>query len=214
MVSDESANTIIDGLTVDPTDPTIFTSSTGVKLKLKRFNRIVLVDAERRLPVPKVPEIWREDRKVYEDNPNHPDYIKAMTLYNRDLNNLAIDIAIIMGVEVKFIPPEMQEIEDVEWAQQIEDAVPGMEIPASGNRRKLAWVKYYAIPDEVELTDLSIIAMTFDGGVVSQEVLKAADSFRDTTNGIATVGVEPTQDVKSRNNNDSPKPRPRARVRS
>lgn len=213
-MSNESANTIIDGLTVDPTDPTLFTSSTGVKLRLKKFNRLLLVDAERKLPVPKVPEIWREDRDMYEENPNHPDYQKAMILYQRDLNNLALDVAIILGVDVVSIPDGMQKIEDTEWVQTIEDIIPDINIPDSGNRRKLAWVKYYAIPDEVELVNLSVLALSGDGGVVSQEVLKAVDSFRDTENGVAAIGVDNTKNVKSRNNNDGPKRRTNTRVRS
>lgn len=208
------SNTILDTLSVSADDPSLFTSSTGVELKLKRFNRLLLVDAERKLPVPKPPEVWREDRQVYEENPNHPDYIQAVNLYERDRNNLALDIALILGVDILKIPSNMQKVEDTEWAQDIKDAVPNIDIPPSGNRRKLAWLKYYAIPDEVELTNLSVIALSFDGGVVAQEVLKAADSFRNTENGPAAIGVGDTKNVKSRNNNDSTKRRPSARVRS
>lgn len=180
-------------------DSSTFTAQNGIKLRLKKVSRLLVVEAGRKIEIPKVPVVHDEalDRKI--DNPNHPDYLQAMQEYNWKVGNMGISAYWAMGTEIVqplpagIIPPESDD-----WFEIFEEL--GMSVAplrADGSvprSRYLSWLKYYALSD-ADQTELMTRLMTFSGEVSEEEVARAAETFRNQTPRPLLDGVPPSEEA-------------------
>lgn len=189
----------------DDGDPTVFVAATGVRLKLKRVSQMIVADAKRRLPEPRVPKWINPDKEREEENPNDPAYVEALYNYRYDTSMLALRVYLIMGTEpILPLPSGMVPAESTEWSDAIMAADDGVEIPESGPRRYFCWLKYYALPDD-EVMQVMTKIIRLSGKTLEEDVRRAQESFRgnptgDTTNGV----VDTTQDTGGNHNGSGP----------
>lgn len=195
-MSDRDIDRVVDTLPEDDGgDPTVFVAATGVRLKLKRVSQMIVADAKRRLPEPKVPKWINPEKDREEENPNDPEYIEAVYNYRYDTSMLALRVYLILGTEPIYpLPAGIVGPDSHEWSDAIQGADDGVDIPESGPRRYFAWLKYYALPDDQVMRVMSQI-ISLSGRTLEEEVRKAQESFRsDPPRDTALRVVDPAQD--------------------
>jgi len=129
------------------------TVSTGVVFKVKKAPSLAFqtIVSNLKQNEPKVP-IWENpDKGRKEENPNDPDYIKAITEYNNKTNLALLDAAIVLCTEIKSIPEGFEKPEDQTWFEDL--VIIGITIEQLGAKKKryLAWVKYHAAPMDEDI---------------------------------------------------------------
>lgn len=157
-------------------DGRTLTLSTGVMLRLKKVPPILMADlataASRLRPTPPVTYIPDLDRS--EENPNDPDYQKAMndwfSMSMIDINNAFI----LKGTEVVKVPKGLPGKDDADFLADMK--ILGR--PAENDReRYLAWIKYIAAPDAEDVTAI-IREVGRLSGVAESDVSEAISGFR------------------------------------
>lgn len=180
-------NEALDSLS-EQVDPSTFTAQNGLRLRLKRVSQMIIADANRRLKAPRPPVTWNPDKERDEPNPQHPDYVEAVNNYRYDTAMLAMRVYFILGTEVEFLPTHLVPVESTKWSDDILAADAEAEIPESGPRRYLAWLKLYALPDEDQARLLNAI-IGAGNGTLEAQVIEAQNSFRDNPGGNTIDGI-------------------------
>lgn len=186
-MNDQAMNEALDNLS-EQVDPSTFTAANGLKLRLKRVSQMIIADANRRLKPPKPPVTWNPDKERNEENPQHPDYIEALSYYRFDTAMLAMRVYFILGTEVEYLPRDIEPVDSTVWSDAILAADAEAEIPESGPRRYLAWLKLYALPDEDQARLLNAI-IGAGNGTLEAQVVEAQNSFRNNSRGDTIDGV-------------------------
>lgn len=176
-VTEVAEDAILESAGTSPSQDGIFTAQNGIQFQLKKVSRLIMVDALQKLEVPKAPTVFLEEKGRTEENPNDPDYIAALDMHRFKRSTLAIEIYFALGTAVIFLPDGIQDPASIEWADEVKEFT-NLEIPDSGRRRYLSWMKYYALVDE-DQGDLLSAVIAFSGGVTNNEVEQAGESFRD-----------------------------------
>ncbi len=166
---------VLDKIQVQEDDPSIFTANNGVVIKLKRVNRMIVLDAVRQIQDPKPPVQFIEDKGRTEENPNDPDYIAAKQQSDFDRGMLTINVYLTFGTQVVSIPDGMYMPETHDWSEDLESL--GMKIAPKGRARYASWLKYYAL-NEDEVNELSLRAMRFAGVTLEVDTAAAVDTFQ------------------------------------
>jgi hypothetical protein len=200
-MTNNAMNEVLDALpTSEQGDPSIFVAGTGVKLKMKRVSQMIIADAKRRLPEPRIPKTYIEEKGRDEPNPQDPEYLEALAHYQYDTAMLAVRVYLIMGTEPVFIPEGMVDYKSPVWSDAILSADEGADIPESGPRRYFAWLKYYALPDDQVMQCMNRI-VRYSGGALEAQVRSAQESFRGDEARDADPGL-PTANEAQRGDND------------
>ena len=148
-----------------------------------------MLDAAMRLKAPKPPRAFNEDKGREEENPIDPDYLEAMQRYRYDTGMLSVSTYFVMGTSVHGdLPDGLVPVSSDEWVDLVQAADPTAEIPATGNRRYLAWLKYYALTDN-DATRLLSACVRYSGGTLEVDVNAAQATFRGDTSRDSTNGV-------------------------
>lgn len=181
------------GLSLDSleVDPSIYVTGQGVTFKLRKVARMAIVEASRRLPLPKPPRIFMEEKGREEENPNDPVYQEALQKVNWDRGVLTVSVYVLLGTKLVNVPPDLDSPDGVEWLQTLEYL--GIPVPDNPRDRYVAWVKYYALTDE-ELADMMKAIMRYSGISLEEDVKEAADSFqgdpaRSPDNGVPASAI-------------------------
>lgn len=189
MMSD-SAKSAIDGLQDAGADRTIYTCQNGLKLKLKSVNQMIVAEAARKLRPPVPPMVMNESKGRMEPDPTDNGYRVQAQHYAFETAMLGMDIFLIMGIEVVFTPVDMLPLDNDEWIEMLEATGAQLELPKTGPRRKLAWLKFYAIPEYDQSHVLHRIA-AITGGTFEEDVQEAGKSFRSNEARDAAIGMDP-----------------------
>lgn len=151
--------------------------SSGVILGLKKsVNPLVFLDLINALDKekPKPPITYIKTLDIWEKNPDHPDYIGDVKIWEDGYTKKVSDALILLGTFVKYVPDSVQTMDDDEWIEDLD--VIGIEVGKRKKERYLAWVKGVAIQsakDYATVQDrVSAIA-----GVSEKEVAEATNSF-------------------------------------
>lgn len=161
-------------------NPDEVTLSTGVVLRRKPVSKLLLKSVVDRFKKeePKVPQAFNEAKGRMEDNPGDPDYIEAKNRYEEDTITALIDLALVKGSELVYVPDGIPRPEDDEWLE--EDRLLNFEVPEHPKLIYLHWIKSVAAPlDE----DIQTIFLHFIGsfGVPEAEVEKSMNRFPGET---------------------------------
>lgn len=174
-------------------DPSLFTASNGLRLKLKRVPQLLVLDATKHLRRPRIPMVMDPAKGREMENPNDPDYLDEVRRFVTTQSITALNIYLTLGVTVLTPLPEgVAPLESDEWSDMIHVVYPELEIPPSGPMRKLIWLKYHAVPDEDLNRVLSAIAL-LGGAVREEDVQRAQETFRGDTpwDAAARMVVDP-----------------------
>lgn len=85
------------------------TLSTGIKARLLPVSSSIIIEAQSEIDDPPVPMQEIEGKPGKYENPNDPDYLKAVKEANKARVQAGIDVMIIMGVELVDGLPENDE---------------------------------------------------------------------------------------------------------
>ena len=173
-------------------DPSRFVAANGLILRLKRVSKMIVADADARLKAPQPPRVWITELEREEENPNHPSYLEAVRRFNYERAMMAMRVYLILGTEVEHLPPDLAPHTSHEWSDLIAAVDPDAEIPESGPRRYLAWLRLYAVPDEQLMPLLAKVARlggaTFQADVAEAQSSFRGDEERDTAERIPSSG--------------------------
>jgi len=160
---------------------TIVELSTGVKLRVTPISPIATAELTRRHKRPTPPVVMIKDIGRSEENPNDPVYVKAVKDWEMDITMGVVNLIIVLGTGVVFVPDTVDALESEDWLDKLE--VSGVDVGTSRASRYLAWVKYIAGPGENDIANITN-AVTEMSGITEEEVRNQADAFRDEDTGV------------------------------
>lgn len=170
-------------------DPTKFKTAKGVILEIRKVQRLVIVEAGKRIKMPEVPQVWLEDKQRFEPNPLDPVFIEAFQDARYRQGMVTVNVSLALGTTVYFLPTGMPNFDDEEWSKELEDFE--LEIPKFGRMRYIAWLKYCALDDE-EITELTKRIMQGAGITFQEDVAAATASFPSDETRNPNNGTGPT----------------------
>lgn len=164
-----------------------FTTHNGIVLEFAKVSRLAVVDAGRQIKEPKPPMVFIEDKGRSEDNPNDPDYLRAVQEVQYERGMVTITLLLALGTKIQHLPRGIEGPDGDEWLEILQAS--GIAIPTDNKRlRYCAWLKYIALPDDA-LNDLIKEVMRYSGLTLEEDVAVAQDNFRDSSNGNGTYQV-------------------------
>lgn len=94
--------------------------STGYYARIVSVSASLIEESQASVPYPEVPTWYNEDAQREEENPNHPDYLKAIEEVERRKTMMAIDAMILFGVDIVDEDGNDYEIStDAKWFKRI-----------------------------------------------------------------------------------------------
>lgn len=172
-------------------DPSLYTAINGTLIRLRRVSSMIIMDAQQNFTLPKPPKIFMEEKGREVENPNDPNYIDALHRAEKELNDLAINVQIILGTKVEKLADGLYDEKSDEWVDELKAVVPQLEIPTEGKKRYLAWMKYHVLSDG-DLLALAQALSRYNGRTLEKDVLEAQDNFRDKKTRNSSNGVSAT----------------------
>lgn len=165
----------------------IFTSERGLRLKLKKVSRMVVVEAGMKIPLPAPPKVYIPEQERYEDNILDPEYADSLqrAQYNKSIASTSIYLA--MGTEIVLpLPNDMVGPQDTSWSDELEEM--GVDAPplTRPRMRYVYWLRCYALSDG-DFTELSKATAHFSGHLTEKQVQDIEDSFRGEDTGDANT---------------------------
>lgn len=169
---------VVDSVGESFKDSSRFKSIKGIVFKLKRVNKLAVVDATKKIPLPKVPVTYIPEKNREEENPMHPDYIEAVEDAQFKRGMVSVAVYLSLGTTLDKLPNGVQSPTDTEWAEELTEL--GIDISEKPRSRYVDWIKYYALDDD-ELNELVKAVMRYSGATLEEDVKEAQDSFRDNS---------------------------------
>ena len=169
------------------TQDNVYVSDSGVQLKLKRVNSFLVLQAQQQVEMPQVPVVYLEDKGREEENPNDPNYLRAVQEANIKRADRSINLLLGFGTEVlNPLPQGIADVADEEWVTDLTEML-GVEIPTNKKLRHAYWLKAIALTDQ-EIVDV-VNGITALSGLVKEEAAEqAADTF-PSDEGRDTIGA-------------------------
>jgi len=192
--------------------PDTITLGTGVVLRLRPVPQSVIRRAANKIPRPEVPMASIPDKDRTEENPDDPDYQRAVEEWMGEQALASRKVILIMGTEPVTIPDGVEPPDGDKWCGPLlslgmitEDEL------ADPYMRYLAWLEVYAARTEREQMALMTLPLLM-AGITEQEVMDAITSFRGRT-GRGTDNGSGTP-AGGEDGNHLPRAARRARARS
>lgn len=142
-------------------DPVIL--STGVRARIRAVSSSLIAEVAMRVPDPDIPRWLNPDKGREEENPNDPEYLRALTQANILRNQAAADAAIMFGVEL------VEPLPEDGWDFKLR--LIGIEVPEDPIGREFAYKKYVAV-GVLDMLDIQRAA-----GVSQMEAASALQAF-------------------------------------
>ena len=155
--------------------PTEVTLSYGIELKIRKVPPLLVTRAQDQIEPPTIPTFYNTERQETEENPGHPDYVKAVERYNDRINVAAMNAMLLTGTSFVSAPDGLEGPDGTSWPETLEAL--GIEVPTSRPGRYLAWLRYYALEDALDLMQ-TMSAIGKATGIAEADVLTAIESFR------------------------------------
>jgi hypothetical protein len=188
-----------EGSAADAQRPDLFVARNGIVFKLKPVAPLLILDAQRGIIEPAVPKVRNlekgdSDDAPWEENPNDPTYIAALTEYRMKVGEVSNAIFLTRGTAVEYIPDGIDKVDDADWAEEVEEFT-DLTIPKVGRRRYYCWVKYVALTSMEDFQGLLNKLTTLGGVTQEADVRDAETTFRPDESGSSTEGLPPTEEV-------------------
>ena len=84
--------------------PTEVTLSYGIELKIRKVPPLLVTRAQDQIEPPTIPTFYNTERQETEENPGHPDYVKAVERYNDRINVAAMNAMLLTGTSFVSAP--------------------------------------------------------------------------------------------------------------
>ena len=148
--------------------------STGVVLKGKKANPVLLLEVMADFPHPKPPVQFMEKMGRYIENAADPDYLDRVKAWQAENSNKVLTALILLGTELESKPKKMPGPDDDAWLEEYELLNITMH-PENQRWRYLVWVKSQACADENDLMKIQEVVGRLSG--VSERAVQAAEAF-------------------------------------
>lgn len=154
------------------------TLESGVVIRVKPVNPLLIEGAGRNVPEPEVPMSYLKDEEKYIPNYDNPQYIKAVAQWRYDQQMAVIDTGYLMGTEIVSVPDGIDKPEDDTWMEHLVflGIIDPVQVQSSRFARYLAWLKYYAITSDEDFPKLTNAVMR-TAGVQEGDVQDAVATF-------------------------------------
>ena len=158
---------------LEPQGDTI-TLSSGVVLRGKQANPLVLVQVMASLPRPEPPMVYMQAMGREVENPDDPTYIEKLQSWKMEYSDRMITAMILLGTELVSTPKGMPKPDKDDWLEEY--TLLGMPAhPQSASWRYLTWMKFKAIRDEKDMRLLQEVVGRLSG--VRESAVKSAEDF-------------------------------------
>jgi len=158
---------------LEPQGDTI-TLSSGVVLRGKQANPLVLVQVMASLPRPEPPMVYMQAMGREVENPDDPTYIEKLQSWKMEYSDRMITAMILLGTELVSTPKGMPKPDKDDWLEEY--SLLGMPAhPQSASWRYLTWMKFKAIRDEKDMRLLQEVVGRLSG--VRESAVKSAEDF-------------------------------------
>lgn len=144
---------------------------------MRKVSRILVVDASRKVVIPKPPRVMLEDKGRVEENPSDPDYQAALADANYNKAMVVVNAYVVMGTSPIEVPDGIPPVDSDEWLEELAELDASFEKPKSVRSRYLQWLKYIAL-DDTQLNELVTNVMRYSGVTLETDVKQAQDGFR------------------------------------
>lgn len=170
-------------------DPSKYTTSLGVVLRIRPVPPLLLQDARKHIPVPTPPRVFIQDKDTHEENLSDPDYLRAMQEYEAATGESANALLLTRGTDVEYVPPGVEPVDSTNWSDDVADFT-GIDVPREGRRRYYCWMKYVAIATQDDFMGILSAVSRASGLTREADVADAIERFpdneaRDTVTGPA-----------------------------
>jgi len=152
----------------------VVTLGSGIKLRVTAAPALFLRQAIQRVKEPAIPKVFIESADRWEENPNDPDYIKVKNGYTVKIAEIGLNVMLLMGTKVEYLPKGAPGPESSEWADILE--VLGSDPGRNEKERYLIWLKY--ILDDPQELQMILQAVAVKSGMTEVEVAAAIESFQ------------------------------------
>ena len=150
----------------------------GITFKMRKVSRILVVDAARKITLPKPPKVMIEDKGRVEENPADPDYQAALADANYNKAMVVVNAYVVLGTKPIEVPVDIEALESTEWVDSLAELDPNFEQPKSARSRYLQWLKYIAL-DDTQLNELVTNVMRYSGVTLETDVQQSTQGFRN-----------------------------------
>jgi len=167
--------------TIEPRTSALFTTSTGVTLKVTQPKTRIIYNLYAQNPAPKPPKIVIEEggKKREEENVNDPDYVEAEATYRTRIYESYIKIIILTSTEIVSLPQGMLSFdEDKDWQDELEAM--GLDVGHSANRKEryLEWFFYRVAPTHEDVFGIQNLSESLSE-TTAGETEAAEETFQD-----------------------------------
>jgi len=168
--------------------PRELTLSTGITLKLKPVPQAVIRRAASKVPRPVPPKFFVPDKDREEENPDDPDYLRAVDEWTAQQALAVQKVVYLMGTEPAMIPDGAEGPQGQGWPEvPLYLGIISEEELENPYLRYIAWLETYAARTEKDQLDLLTLPIQL-AGITEQEVMNAITSFRSRARGGADNG--------------------------
>lgn len=156
-----------------PQDDTIILSS-GVVLRAKKANPVILVQVMAASPRPEPPLVFMPAYGREMENPDDPNYIERLRSWKMEYSDRMVSALILLGTEIVSVPKGLPGPDKDAWLEEY--SLLGLPMNAENKRwRYLTWVKFKACVDENDLKYIQEAVGRLSG--VRESTVKSAENF-------------------------------------
>lgn len=150
------------------------TLSSGVVLRGKRANPLVLVQVMAAVPRPEPPLVYMQAMGREVENPDDPNYIERLQSWKMEYADRIVNAMIALGTELVSAPKGVGKPESNEWLEEY--ALLGLPVHRESKAwRYLIWVKFKAIGNEMDMQAIQEVVGRLSG--VRESAVKSAENF-------------------------------------
>lgn len=155
--------------------PTEIRLRNGVLLGIRPMPPLLLNSVANSIPEPEVPVFFNDEKGRDEENPNHPNYVKALEERNREINLATINLILYACTYIKEIPEGVEKPTDEGWHRLARMA--GIDFnPEEEAECYLTWLRCM-VETGNDLLKLQTLPLQL-AGVTEEEVDDLMESFR------------------------------------
>lgn len=150
------------------------TLSSGVTLRGKQANPLILVQVMAAFPRPEPPMVYMQAMGREIENPDDPDYIERLQSWKMEYADRMVTAMVSLGTELVSVPKGMARPEKDDWLEEY--SLLGLPLhPESKAWRYLTWVKYHAVKNENDMKLIQEVVGRLSG--VRESAVKSAENF-------------------------------------
>jgi hypothetical protein len=152
----------------------IITLSSGVVLRGKQANPLILVQVMAAFPRPEPPVQFIQVMGREVENPDDPDYIERLQAWKMEFADRMVTAMIALGTEFVSAPKGLSQPEKNDWLDDF--SVLGLKMfPENKSWRYMTWVKFKAVRDETDMQAIQELVGRLSG--VRESAVKSAENF-------------------------------------